>query len=1508
MVNVLIECTAVPDGIVEVEGQPRLRLSLVLRPVPDPDGEGFDFLNWPEVVNRMSFVVSVGAPGEDLVDVATGRRAPPSTATGRLPPDAGDLWRRIWEPSSDAIADYLDPPQSSIAEVQSYSTSALIDLIERRAARKTASGIAAARRWIRTSSGPSDETDARLLNPDHRANALADHVHLMSRDGFGTIVVGDALGGAIAALDAAPVDKQEPAVDALERGPTFGGRHIPAFIETELERHGHRGAMAALGPSRVDNLDRPLDDDAFGTKLSVKTAPSETRLMLEAVDRAFAEDSPRPCPDRGQTPEEAESAARAAKAAQAAQYSASLQAHPSLRQHLGLIVDLLLDKDSVSAVANAAGRGVVSVRASEHTTPTPARVAFQLDGALFEPCPRQVFGFGADPAPLPLTRGVVDLNAKVGDTPRFRLEALDATAAMLATRTQAQTVEGALRAGAAPCEIPIDEPNLRTRGLCVLDTQALEAAEADQKRAMALADPTLLFAEDLVDGYRLDLVDGNGARFPAGRRQVTFSPTGSDAFTLPDPVGREEGFVTPIARIRTERNGDDETEIAVVSETLLTWTGDNIGLSSPEHGDMAGDSESTGSQPKPLPVAASYDFLPDDLGGMLPENLGPILRYGKGYRVVLRARKINGSSVQHIDAETLRKCALGGEPGKSWIFLPCERSPAPDVLVPVDDAPAITKGASTVHRVIVSEDDALPSTSHRVLTSGRVGREAAEHWGLFDGARGEFRRKSGFYREVDLEASGTYRAVESKLLPDDRYETRVGDLFRLQAPYENRRNPFWVDPSLRTMGARLEPAGCTGHKDMGWTIPRRDLNCWRGGPEGEPQPVLLQVRAVGGAVNGMDASPVKYEERSGRSMMMDGLSVTVAPGHSLELSVWTNRSLDIVGRTRIVNQASRLAVSAGMLPDADRQALIGGQGGPVSDRGAQLWAELTRGNRFAALTNVTRFRIEHHVRRPLSAPRFKSFGCVRVPDTEAWEDQASQGPPYEDMADGQRVIAFGDIEFDRRSTGSVWAECAWLETDPAIARRRSAEVENDHALDQTGLWAYAPVEQTERLFEINDVPLSALPDLATSLNLVRSEDGSLRTLTGPFHDGRARRLVVRLWAKTRFTDSFEGSERELSRSSADDAAFQRAIGGGTVSATDGGIRVLWLKATKRPSKPTLSSDNPVAYRRRFDTIRLPDRRSARRLAHSYILWLDENWEQGEKLAIICRDAVNGPADAGIAALDPHLSRWGADMTMAPGAPIARDSYLQPEHIVGAEDLTLSLPTPEGLATASDSSRSVRLAILTPQFDTGLGRWFCEIATSAIPAFKAHLKLGLARYQPNAIRGCELSETVMTDAFALHQPWTFAARRGGDTVTVVAIGPAYAQRAPMATGLFGVEDQIDRIADLARHPLVSAELERLVGGGVIPSSGADGRPLIVTSANVEPVAVDREGRPDPTEPGWLSWTLEIPIPRDLRRRELSVRVSLSSFHANAEAAIGAVAEGGLIHLPEPLAIQFRLPPP
>ncbi|RYB05783.1 hypothetical protein [Lichenibacterium ramalinae] len=1584
MTSCTVECTSVPDGFASAD-RFRLRLSVILTPaVPNPanpaPGPAVDLGQWPTQVPGLSFQVWAGPSKSALKLVGTvpAGKAFEDDQTASISPHAQSWWSRLWQNPADLDA-YLSllngggsaVPTGPDTKVNGYDYSRLHQGAIDRTLEEFATAFAS----------HAVRQGGKNLVQEFSGLALR-----AARDPNDPLVrIARALKWSALSSPPIPapavVDLAKSAVQPLPRGMAKG-----ATLDADFAR--------ALDPQTTEVLLR-----AGGASAARAAARSTTAEQNDAdFEQAMRN-------NEDLKVDHADPDALDQKLEYAHQVIGALQAHPALRKFARQIADIPLDTSALrAAFPPGAGdlKGVIAVEAvatggAAALAPSALALftAFELrsaGAALFEPCPEATFDGAAPTTPtigaaLPLRDGFVEPQA-YGWTRRFQIASIDGIAAYYSRKRSEEATRKAYLRGALAADVPSEPTGFRTRGLMLLDLGAKNVAEAAEKRQASIATDRVLFAEDLVDGYRVDVVAPNGAVFPTCARTVEYHALDALDENLRQVyrTPRNDGFVSPLARTWTAPSSDPSKPAdrhLSVSQVVFTWTGRPLGLPS---GEIAEAQKASGEH-QGLGVDYGFD----------PIRQGPILRIFGHYRFMLRARKLNGSSVPS-SAARVGEFALGSDddklgrmlatsrnsPDPGYQFGLVEKAPAPTLLVPdgfVGGEGVDPADRENVGRIIVRTGS--NDTKVRWLASPLVGFDLAEIQGQFDPLsaskpdrdKAADRAKFGAYRYlVHDAATGAFPTIK------DGPATVALVMQTARPPTDPPLTPYFIDATLRTVGALLKGDKSTPSQAIDASTLKSDPAFFppatpRGMDAGSVVPIRVEVRALGrdgvSTIRNGQPFPLKLPHPSGRTINCPTICIDVAPADSLRLELWSNRTPEAFQANPAIAAATEGAWSTALG--------IGALLEPGSRSSHELYGALVRNQRVASLSDVTAISIEHPVSRSLDKPSVTvSLAAFRATDATSWEAVVLKGNGA-DVPDAAKIYATGHIHVDRKSTGEVWAEAFWVEVASKDRVFRNSKPEVFGRVEQSNLFERKTPTQFRRLFSIESLELPEIGIGESAEAYLRrineidlllqdhppspaggpSSSRKPRFLSADFDCDQHRVLAVRLVARSRFAppdapapppagmaptpggpaipEPAEPSEdTTYLKQSASRDACRAAIERGNW-AIDGVFRID-MPATRRPPAPYVTRDKGTFYQR---VLRTSADGSETSLIHNYRCWLDGDWfasGPGEKLAIVCRQP-------GAALLpdwaDAQVSRWGGDGTSVPGHRLWMQNGLSEDDATYLSADQIGGEKPDQTVIWKDDkdprvTAQVALACIEPRFHTGYGRWYCDIELKPTGAYKAAVKLVLARYQKDALAGRTLSRTVPIDAVMVHQPWSFSAKRKSATIEVTVTGPAYRGRAPMLDKMDGVSQGqpfkvlSDLIGDtralpmdhLAQAPLIVAELERLDPRGSGPMPALIGGLVVAsTSLGVQPQRVP-ENVESFVNPVMLSrWTLSLAIPPEDAGKPLAVRVGLSSAHANSQARHPRLAgvgvgrdgasfqpsalDGEIIYLPEPIVVQLLI---
>ena len=363
--------------------------------------------------------------------------------------------------------------------------------------------------------------------------------------------------------------------------------------------------------------------------------------------------------------------------------------HPLLLRRLGLVVDLEVPLAGVDAA-------VTGVRVSA-ASPCPKDLVHHLPTTALVVSPG-----GADVRVRPRDEAFADGVWPV-DRPEYHLESLD--------------VDGAVRQGVAVASGEATRPDagppaLRNDGIALVRTGRAAAlrgrlADVRERRTAASApgqdDGTVLEAEDLFRGFRVDVHDGTTGVFRTlHARRVHYRVDGFGDLPTADGFLEDEGF------FQESLTGDTEL---YVHERLVTWRGWSLSAPRPD-GTRRVARASPARDPSETLASLHTHVTCEVRPGTLPR-----LRFGHSYRLRLRTVDLAGNSVPLDRAPdtatselTFRRyepvlppapVSAGATPdfpeGETVARLVIRAPVTPDGIIPLDETPPPANGCCCHH-------------------------------------------------------------------------------------------------------------------------------------------------------------------------------------------------------------------------------------------------------------------------------------------------------------------------------------------------------------------------------------------------------------------------------------------------------------------------------------------------------------------------------------------------------------------------------------------------------------------------------------------------------------------------------------------------------------------------------------------------------------------------------------------------------------------------------------------
>lgn len=1036
---------------------------------------------------------------------------------------------------------------------------------------------------------------------------------------------------------------------------------------------------------------------------------------------------------------------------------AGILSFPTIAKFLGMIIDVRVPRAAWNAAAAASGagrRGAVS--AALEAAPVPASPVWtaylDVDAgpggrpAYFGPCGMKEDPAGASPD-AKLVRGMLNLGAThVADgapVRRYSLEIIDVV--KLAFREKAFAQEE-LAARRIPGVQHPERPELGGRGIALTDHRYKEEDEESTARQKALeeqgAGPRLLFAEDLVAGYR-----------PA----VGVAKKGEQALKMrPDRwrslVGRSVEFHgLPAEFVKTHLNAEREhghtrslrgRQGAVIHHfpELFVWTGDSLGAPAPagrKTNEVAADAGSD------LPVGITYGLAPEQELATL--GLPP-LREGRDYAVGVAAMFPNGCGPTVAEAIAAHATGaghlLGGANGLAFRFTQAERIPAPVVLLRagtrIVTAPTLEdlRGESLT-TLVVREGS---PRAQRYLFPARVEFDRAEQQGMFgpddeDRPRGAFQTIGARrHRETGAFAKAIEGRIETDVdAGDPDHEQSRGPVLQFERPSKDAVDREYY-PDGHSIGVRATfEAVVPSNVAIG----------------AMKAPALYRTSEAA-----VDSLPLMLELKSGvadettRGRIDQGDAVAPDAPHGIRLEkvsiALAPASVVDVDLRSAFDPGSTLAATLMGASLAERWGhRFGSDAGDLAKR----LARAASAGRIDELQGVTKLRLVHAVQAPLSPPQ--DLGVEPILVTVAADDvqggslrswkrvvEINHGKAAEEWSEEGGVTCFfkGSALIDAPSTGALSLDGRWEDWGPEMLRF-------DASRDIP--WSFLRAPQFARLFTLADIASVTVKANSIGRDTVDllGPTSNPHGLSFTFRDGRARRMETKLTGLSRFNAYYPEAG----------ATSTTPFRAGTCERVSDNFRELWIPCTFRPPPPEVQRTMPWFI---YSTTGVSgDKKFTVERTTRYRVELARNWYvsgEGEMLGLLFDGQADDVCDYAGDLLKPFaggLTRWGRDPLHDVAVPVPTVS---PERFAGhrtpKDALLVAGADPIDDTTPTVPPLKVKVLPYPVEFDFQRGQFYCDIdfvdddAGGAAP-YMPFVQLGLARYQPEAVKDLELSTAV-----------------------------------------------------------------------------------------------------------------------------------------------------------------------
>ena len=520
------------------------------------------------------------------------------------------------------------------------------------------------------------------------------------------------------------------------------------------------------------------------------------------------------------------------------------------------------------------------------------------------------------------------------------LESIDPVSATYAAQVQGEAALSQQRSGSWPDDHVAKSPELRTRGIALLDraSMAQSLAQAIAKPLQAQLEPNALkpplYTEDLIIGYRLDVrrtrlwpnLPPDNSKWRPWRtlmaREVIFKDIYA-AFGKIIPEDLDQLVEHPYAGHFRERDDEiirawqkvdqlDDAEFTTLhSQVVATWSGGSLALSARRE-PLPGEPPDHGRKlcylaQRDLGIDVEYRFATQEA------RFPHVLRTGDGYECAMRYVLVNGISVDLAKAAALYEATSIGDPAEPkapFVFKRSEEVGAPDICVATNE-PALfspdnspSKGDQT-DVVILTEDTPLGKgrgSARLFLIPPRATFDYAEQYRLFDYSTEE--RPPGILRNFAIgeliPPPGPKKTPKLPVRPDlkPRQPTRPAALSLKYQANAHKDRPYYPDPLARNIGLAFIR---NGHVPEGFEEFSPPLFFWEAPPT-KPNnpadiprntaeaplkaiPVELVIRRWPEGTGGRFGEP-EVGRFPGTGEKTRRIAIDIAPAEEVDLIIW----------------------------------------------------------------------------------------------------------------------------------------------------------------------------------------------------------------------------------------------------------------------------------------------------------------------------------------------------------------------------------------------------------------------------------------------------------------------------------------------------------------------------------------------------------------------------------------------------------------------------------------------
>ena len=863
------------------------------------------------------------------------------------------------------------------------------------------------------------------------------------------------------------------------------------------------------------------------------------------------------------------------------------------------------------------------------------------------------------------------------------------------------------------------------------------------------------YAEDLVHGYRLDIWDSFTNTWHSLHLRNADYKIGEESYTPPEPV---EGFLQLAAAQAAPDPHNPTPNDLYLNESIARWMGWSLSVPFPGKV-LSRDPDPDNALKEDPDHPANEPATPFKMSTLFraAEKSLPALRFGRRYRVRMRAVDISGNSLKVEDPLASVLSLLAGLPRdpEGTPYLRYEPVAAP--LVVLRDKHGITDPGSQLNRLVIhtynsdSSKDADPAdltASDRFITPPPTSVEIGERLGMFD-KDGKLDASPSMYELIGKRDQGKLNYVETEIAGQQQS-------FPLESGETIDELPYLPDVLSRGAALRDLPgapdytqARVTPGAGAGAPVPYAPLDA------ANPRDGSAVLVSFGGNGDWQKLQPFRLALADGNQPPVWDpagrvLTVSLPKGTQsvVPLSSYLHpEDLKLMGIWQWLREY--IDYITARLPDLPEAASH-----MDAERIAHLLQRAVEGGHWM-ITPPTLLTLVHAVQQPVGTPAFTAIAAQHVPYGKmnqygqvdekmnpdpnvlqtAPEDSPTAPSELSAITAWRKVNApdaylLGGLQIHAASTEKVDLLAEWSDPIDDISQPRKAG--KTYRETHTAQVDAIEIPSTQEGYLGTGAPNSRKQAFYDAdhdmLCFARNGDrlGNLysgRIITGDaaprhyFNDTHYHRVTYTARATSRYREYFPQDQG---------LDFRR----------DSLPMAVDVPASARPAAPLVDYVIPTFGWQRQSQTNL--KRSVR-FGGGLRVYLDRPWfssGDGELLGVLTYDiSRNGSIGDDRELWKPYVTQWGADpiWTADPLVTLPQTyHFLNPQAVETHLSLPGKVPGP------------VNVVGYPVDFDYERQQWFADLTLDTDTAYMPFIRLVFARYQPFALVDAKLSPAVLAD--------------------------------------------------------------------------------------------------------------------------------------------------------------------